>query len=125
MRLSAAVANARPIQVPFADGEILNVVYRPSNATPADLDALAEQAENAEAEQAKGKINREVIRRNVESMADLLVSWDLTEDDEVTPIPITVEGLSKVPMHVFNSIMKAVQKDQTVDPEADAASDAG
>jgi len=129
MRLSAAVANARPIQVGFAEGAVLSVTYRPSKATPADLDRIAAEQEAAEeankkAGRGKNRISRAEVRQMVTSMAELLVSWDLTDDNDNPIDPTDPDALMDVPSHVFVSIMKAVGKDQT-DPEADAPSDAG
>lgn len=116
MRLSDAVSPARPITVPFV-GDVLNVEYRPMSYTPEQLDKM-------QADAAKAKDPKAAVAGMVDQMLKLLVSWDLTQDDGSTPIPITAEGLRGVPLNVYTEVMRAVARDQT-SGEVDAPSAAG
>lgn len=116
MRLSEAVSPARTIPVPFVNAT-LQVEYRPMSYTPEELDAM--QAKALEAKDAKAGVDS-----MIDSMLNLLVGWDLT-DDEDNPIPVTREGLRKVPLNVYTAITQAVAKDQAAGGEGTGPSVAG
>ncbi len=101
MRISQAVAEEKPLAVDFK-GATLNVVYRPLTYTVREMDALGESKDT---------------ERIIKTMLRLLVSWDLTDEND-TPVPIETEPLRDVPTHIFTGIIKAVGKDQAPDPEA-------
>ncbi len=102
MKISQATAEEKPLAVKFGEAT-LNVVYRPLTYTVTELEKM--EAGDARAAQV------------VDSMLRLLVSWDLTDEDE-NPVPLTEEALREVPTHIFTGIMQAVGKDQTPSGEA-------
>lgn len=106
MRLSAAVSKANTIEVEFDNEETLKVEYRPASYTPAQLSKM-----RAESEAAAENDEDAALSRMVDTMLQLLVSWDLTEDDG-TEIPLTREALQHVPLNLFNEVISAVGEDQ-------------
>lgn len=82
MRLSQAVSPAEKIIVPFANDAKLEVMYRPASYTPNELDRMQEEARE------KGKTKRG-MKSLVTSMRNMIVSWDLTDDNDV---PISLEA---------------------------------
>lgn len=119
MRISDAVSPVRPLAVPFDKGEVLNIEYRPMSYTPEQLDQM-----QADAQSTVKKDQGRAVAGMVESMLKMLVSWDLTEDDGATPVPIERDALQKVPLNIFTEITMAVARDQQAG-EADAPSGAG
>lgn len=86
-----------PLAVHFPTGGVLNIVYAPSSYTVAELEEL--QAAERD------------VSRVVKSIQDLVLEWDLTDDDG-TPIPLDSESLRNVPTNIFMHIIKAVNEDQ-------------
>lgn len=128
MRLSEAISPSTPLAVPFAKGAVLNIEYRPPSVTLAQMESMLTEAEEAQAAQdaekdaaKKDKTELEKARERVRAIRerlagqilDMVESWDLTENDGETPVPITTEGLENVPLNVFAEIVKAVRKHQS------------
>lgn len=44
------------------------------------------------------------------AMSEVMVSWDLLEDDEQTPYPLTVETLSGLPTKLMGKMMEALNE---------------
>lgn len=96
--ISDLVDDRREISVPFAESSI-KVVYRPSAYT-AELESKSREWWKTES----GLHNQWVFM-----LEKLLIEWDLkmsAKDKE--PIPITYEGLSKVPGVILKPIYDAV-----------------
>lgn len=95
-KLSAIANDKTKLTVPLGQDEELKVTYRPSRMTP----RLMEQVQQAEKD---GSISGALLA----PLAELLVSWDLTDDEE-EPIPTTVEALSGVPFVILRHVLEAV-----------------
>lgn len=102
MKISQATAEVKTCEAKFGEAT-LHFEYRPLTYTVEEMERMQEGTPRA------GAI--------VDSMLKLLVSWDLTDDDE-QPIPLDEDALRKVPSHIFTGIMQAVGKDQTPSGEA-------
>ena len=118
MRISDVAREERPLAIDFGGGATLNIVYRNSKMSFNDMARLVTRA--ALAAKAKDAGDVQDIAARVEASADsvitplveALVSWDLTEDDGETLIPITEAGLRSVPSSILVEITKAMQEDQ-------------
>lgn len=118
MRISDVAREERPLAIDFGGGATLNIVYRNSRMSFNDMARLVTRA--ALAAKAKDAGDVQDIAARVEASADsvitplveALVSWDLTEDDGETLIPITEAGLRSVPSSILVEITKAMQEDQ-------------
>jgi hypothetical protein len=97
MQIADALGEETSLAVSFPKGQ-LNIVYRPMTYTVAELEQL----------QRSDKDPVQIVN----SMLDLLVSWDLTDGDGA-PVPIDYESLrQKVPTAIFLRILRAVNEDQ-------------
>lgn len=112
-RLGQIVTDKATVSVPLGE-DVLTVVYRPKKLTP-EFQERVSQAQGATA-------IRDGLYRPV---AELLVSWDLTEDDG-TPIDPSDEGaLRCVPTVVLFAVIKAVMEDMQTSPLTRGASSNG
>ena len=137
MLISEAVSTSVPLAVPFAGGAVLNIEYRPSSVSLAQMEEMVAQAEEAanaqreEAEQRKAPITdaerlkrlRERLNNAKKQLADnilgVVTMWDLRATEEDTePVPLTIEGLTIVPTNVFTEIIKAIRAHQAGDDDA-------
>ena len=138
MLISEAMSPSVPVAVPFEGGAVLNIEYRPSSVTLAQMEemvAQAEEAANAQREEAAHKTAKLTdaerltrLRKRLEDakkqLADnilsIVVSWDLEHlvDNERAVVPLTMEGLVNVPTNVFTEIIKAVRQHQAGDDDA-------
>jgi hypothetical protein len=119
MKISEAVSPAAPVAVQFARG-VLNVEYRPSSMTFAEMEemlAAAEEAKKAvedsgdEAAALRPRLDS-LHRRFIENAVETIVTWDLTDEEE-NVIPLTEEALRNVPMNIFTEIQKAIRAHQS------------
>lgn len=135
MLISEAVSPSVPLAVPFAGDVVLNIEYRPSSVSLAQMEemvAQAEEAANAQREETasrKGQITdaerlkrlRERLENAKKQLADnilgVVTSWDLLDNDR-NPVPLTLEGLTIVPTNVFTEIIKAIRAHQAGDDDA-------
>ncbi len=118
MRISEALAPARDIEVRF-EAAVLNVTYRPAAYTIEEIETLEATDGEKTPEQRKAR-----MERLLDTVGRLVVSWDLTGDDDVVIDPTDRATLrTSVPIPVFNEIMKAVREDQRAG-EAERHSDA-
>lgn len=107
MRISEALAPTREIEVRF-DSAVLNVTYRPAAYTIEELERLEENDGDKTPEQRRAR-----LERLLDSVGRMVVSWDLTNDDETMIDPRDRDTLRRsVPLPVFNEIMRAVREDQ-------------
>lgn len=122
MRISDAVSPARPLEVHFATGT-LNIEYRPSSYTIAEADKLV--TESAEFnEQATPEQKRERLHKVADTIASIIVAWDLEHDDGTPISPQDKDALAHIPMSIFTEIIGAVNADQKVTPGEAEPSDA-
>jgi hypothetical protein len=125
MRISEAISESTPLAVSFAGGAVLNIEYRPAATTLAQMEDMINLVEEAEADTtdessktpdaaAIMKARIEGIKtRLIDTVKEMVVSWDLTEEDGETVISLTDDGLRNVPMNVFVEITKSVQRHQS------------
>jgi hypothetical protein len=100
MRLSEALSPATWINIPFAGGHSLNVKYRPSSATIAEMQSML------------GGTPEDQMTRVVKQIQELVEDWDLTQDDNETKVSLDEESLRHVPINIFRGIITAVAKHQ-------------
>ena len=121
--------------VPFANGAVLNIEYRPASVTLAQMEEMVHQAEeaaNAQREETaarKGQItDQERLKRLrdrignakkqiADNILDVVTLWDLSDESGET-IPLTMDGLAAVPTNVFTEIVKAIRNHQAGDDDA-------
>lgn len=131
MRISDAISPSAPIAVQFATG-VLNIEYRPSSVTLAQMENMVDAAEKAANDQieeksaessgdvaqlAKLRLRLAATKQSLtDNILSIVVSWDLTDDEE-NVIPLTMEGLSVVPTNVFREIIRAVRNEQEAGDE--------
>jgi len=109
MRISDALSPARELTVPFQSAE-LHVTYRPISYTMEQLDEIQAKTEETggSAEERRARLDRVL-----DIMTRLVVSWDLTDDEDVVINPENRDAMRKIPMNVFTEILAAVRKDQS------------
>lgn len=118
MRISEALSPARDIEVRF-EAAVLNVTYRPAAYTIEEIERLEESDGDKTPEQRRAR-----LERLLDTVGRVVVSWDLTHDDETMISPLDRDTLRRtVPTSVFTDIMKAIREDQKVG-EAEGPSDA-
>lgn len=103
MRLSQAVSPAEPITVKFVGAE-LHIMYRPMTYTPAQIDQMQAEA----AEKGAGSKGTDSL---INSMINMIESWDLTDEDDA-PILLERGPMRQVPTNVYMAIMSAINKEQ-------------
>jgi hypothetical protein len=101
-------ADPRPLIVPFA-GEVVTITYNRNAATPEALEGIRLAGLDADG-------NPDALRQqiaNVDSLADVLLEWDVTETDEPgsPPLPITVENLRELPFLFHAALWDAIRED--------------
>lgn len=118
MKISQATAKPKPLEVTFGEAK-LNVQYKPLTYTVREMDELQDSKD---------------VKQIVSTMKRLVVSWDLTDDDE-QPVALdymlnedesvnVADPLLDIPSHIFTGILKAVAEDQKPSGEAGKPSDA-
>ena len=107
MRLSDAVTSAKPLNVVFDGGAILHITYVPADFTPREL-AKMQQEKNSE--------------QIVDQMLRMVKSWDLTEDDGYTPIPLVRDRMLDVSTTIYLKIGEAVMAEVRPSGEAGKSS---
>lgn len=115
MRVSEALAKAKPLVVEFESGA-LHVEYRPSSYTVEELEKLVE-------EDGQGG-RRGNPARIIEMIQQMLVSWDLEEDTGGVIDFKDTARMRRLPSSIFAAILTAVRKDQSAG-EASSPSAAG
>jgi hypothetical protein len=100
MRLSEALSPATWLTVPFAGGAVLNVKYRPSSATVAEMQKMTAGSQDEQVEQI------------IKTIQELVEDWDLTKDDGETKVGLDRDSLIHVPANIFRAIIMAVAKHQ-------------
>lgn len=133
MRISDAISPSTPLAIAFAGDAVLNIEYRNSSITLAEMEKMLVDAEEAidsanAQEEAKASGDRAALTRLkgrveqakknlVGQILEVVTTWDLTQDDNETVIPLTDEALKNVPTNVFTAIIRAIRRDQQADGE--------
>lgn len=102
LKISNLAADERTVSFVYA-GEDVTIVYRPSKFTP----SIAAAAE--------GVAEQEVIERLVGRLADMLVRWDVLDDDG-SELPTSEDVIRELPFRFLNTIIMRVAEDSR--PEA-------
>lgn len=79
--------------VNFDDGASMKVAYNPNKISTINLNAAGEG-----------------LNSLCDSLAEILVSWDLYDEDDVL-MPVTVENLKSLNLMIVNKIFEAVLTD--------------
>lgn len=93
MDIGSYKAVTKPLAVDFG-GEVINVSYRPNIYTLGFQRRLFRALEEQNAELLAG------------AFGELISEWDLLEDGN--PIPLTAEGVEKVPLPILAALDKAI-----------------
>jgi hypothetical protein len=111
--LNQILGNSVTLSIPFENGLPISITYMPGRITQEASVRLQSFADNVNAmnlqEQFNG-INAFIV--------DFLVSWDFVEDDGVTPVPITLERLPKLPVSIIQPIIEAITNDMLPNSQA-------
>ena len=100
VRISEALGQPADLAVHFDGGGVLNVTYRPTNYTVAQIEEIQASSQKDP-------------KRIIEAVMRTVIKWDLIDDDGV-PVPLEFEVLrQKVPTPIFRRIFDAVNEDQT------------
>lgn len=100
--LAKRVENARIVVGP-EEGEVVNVEFRPGALTLGALDELQQAALQ--------KTFNPVVFETL--LKPILVSWDLLDDDG-SPLPITREGLHKLPLEFIGELVSVLSSNAEV-----------
>lgn len=109
MRISDAKSESRDVAVRFETGD-LNVTYRPISYTINEAERLTSESSDlakATPEQRAAKMSQLAT-----TISNLVVAWDLEDDEGVTIDPQNAEALRDVPMNIFNEVIRAINEDQ-------------
>ena len=98
VRVSALITDRKTTGIDF-DGETLSVTYRPSA-----INAAQEERELAD------KATGHVVLAVNKSLAEMIVSWDL-QDDEGNPLPVDEETLRPLGIDVVQRIYNGIIRD--------------
>lgn len=117
MRISDATSPARDVEVQF-EGGILNVSYRPISYTFEEMEKISDDA--TELANSKDTPEQRKVRLNkiLDTISNIVVSWDLENDDGIIINPQDRESLRQIPLNIFSEIIKAVNADQRPSGEA-------
>ena len=108
MRISQALSRARDIKVEFEEAT-LHVTYRPVSYTLEEMDRL--QADTTETGGTKEQRSAR-IDRVAGTISRLVVSWDLTDEEDRPINPSDIETLRNVPFNIISEVIQAVRRDQ-------------
>lgn len=114
--LSNLLSPTVPLDIPFAR-DTVKLGYRPDFLTP-EVEEIALGFEHIAENEAKSpKVGAMLL--------NLVEWWDLKEQDtDPDPIPLTLEGLKKVPLeiqnHIIGEIFKASSTGNSTEPNSDA-----
>lgn len=115
MRISDAKSTSRDLAVHFESGD-LNITYRPISYTINEAERLTSDAADltsASPEQRAAKMGQ-----LAKTISNLVVAWDLEDDNGITIDPQNIDALRDVPMNIFNEVITAINKDQRPSGEA-------
>lgn len=111
--LNQILGNSVTLTIPFENGEPLTITYLPGRITQeasVRLQAFADTVNALSLQEQFSGINEFIV--------DFLLSWDFMEDDGVTPVPITLERLPKLPMTILQPIIERITEDMLPNSQA-------
>jgi hypothetical protein len=127
MRLSDVVRESKPLAIDFGGGAVLNVEYRVAgmslnrisamidatmDATKASKEKLDDNASDVDKiEEAKKRLDT-VQSTLIGQLLETLVSWDLTENDGETVIPLTAEAFLDIDVEILKKVQTSIAEDQ-------------
>jgi hypothetical protein len=111
MRLSEALSPSVWIEVPFAEGAVLRVKYRPSKATLADMQELS------------SKTGTDQVGSIVNTFLEMIEEWDMFEDDNETVVPLEYDRLMNIPASIFRRVLEVVTERQSSGEAASSSRD--
>jgi hypothetical protein len=98
IRLSAVIADRRPLKVAFGD-DTLSLTYKPSS-----VNAVQEARELDERE--KGQH----LMAQARSLAEIIASWDL-QDDDGKPLPVSADVIAPLGLDFTSKVTRAILDD--------------
>ena len=120
MKLSQVLSATKTVSIDLG-GESLDVTYRPGAVTPASL-ARASSALDASSNDQETQFA--VIDLMVHFLGDVLVSWNLTDDDG-NEMPTNRDSLQLLPIEALARVFAAIQGGDDRLGEAQGTSAAG
>jgi prefoldin subunit 5 len=127
MRLSDVVRESKPLAIDFGGGAVLNVEYRVAGmslnkisamidsaveATKASNENLDENASEVDKIEATKKRLSTVQSTLIGQLLETLVSWDLTENDGETVIPLTADAFLDIDVEILKKVQTSIAEDQ-------------
>jgi hypothetical protein len=120
MKLSKVLGATRTVSIDLG-GETLDVTFRPGAVTPASL-ARATAAFNENTDERSSQLA--AIDLMVQFLGDVLVSWNLTDDDGAE-LPTSRDTLQLLPIEALARVFAAIQSGDDQLGEAQSTSVAG
>lgn len=99
------VAAPQPAKVDLGAGVVVEVVVDPSRMTGAALQDVYDTQQP-----------REIAA----CLADLLVEWDITDDDDA-PLALTADNLLRLPLAGLMRLLNGIQEQVRPDPKAEGS----
>ena len=134
MLIREAFAETIPLKIRFGSNAELNIRYRRSSTTFAEMTAMIESAEGiassasaveaAASDEDQDAVTEQVsqIRERLGTMRERVIGevvrtvaeWDLEDevDGEVVPVPITLESLENVSVEILSRIISEIKESQ-------------
>ena|SRR5579859_8178943 len=101
VKLSNLASKTAPLTLLFGTDE-LNIEYYPNLIT--DEKVMAWKEAQTKGEQGTS----EYFQENNETFISFIKSWDLLEDDDVTPVALMPERMISVPVMIKQQILEAI-----------------
>ena len=120
MKLSQVLSETKTVSIELS-GETLIITFRPGGVTPASL-ARATAAFESNLDEHHAQIA--AIDLMVQFLGDVLVAWNLTDDDGTT-LPTNRETLELLPIEALARVFSAIQGGDDRLGEAQGTSAAG
>ncbi len=112
VRIGNLVRDRRTVTIPI-DDETITITYRPGGFTPDTEDRLREYADDQRGGAAL-----------VAMLADVLVEWDVLDDDG-KPLRPTAENLRRLPTMFLGQVAQVIAEDMRPNPQSAGVSGAG
>lgn len=119
LKLSQLAAKTAALKVYFDAESYIDLEYYP-NAITDELILSWQEAANKEDDEQAIKFLESKLNSGNEPLITFIKSWDLLEEDGVSPIPLTQAGLRRVPNLVKGTIIRAIMEDVQAQGEAKA-----
>lgn len=114
-RLSNMVGDTGKVEIPVPGDEPLIVEYRRGVMTPRRQIKMLTMQRQLQSQDGKIAAGADALNGLCEMMADLVVSWNLTDDDR-QPIPITTEAMLDVDLSILTAIVEEIGRGMSPDP---------